>query len=691
MIESLSVLDWGPGNEPVGQVFEETLAHLSALDRQLLLFCATSSLAAVRWLVHLGASVDCCDANGSTCLHVACRSGALVVVCELLQRAQLLDAVDAASWTPLHIAAHMGRREAAVRLLRARASPQWRNARNQTPLDLCMDIGTLEVLRDSGQVARDGGGQLEGLVHTEAWQAAQHSDDGQPFVVEEDTVGTPLRAEPECFFVNPSPVIRATTPFRKALLHVAAIIFNLRPSHGLAFAVVTGIVDSYTGAMRIFLQQGGACRVKLGSFLGEAFSLCTLIRFSVFDAMPLLNTGVLSALCRAFSVFQLPEDLQKIDRLVRGLAHVWWRKHKSHAESLEAGRLNDAGSSRRTIQKPDAGGEDPESPDDEPEFVGLELKQYLASSEAFCQLMLSTVLLHWQVHDNGSGPGKPLDFNEWVQLNRGIELGGTDIPEHVQRRVYRVVCRGLRRELALTSAGRPSPERVSPPTSPTVLESRALAGGLQAAAKMGPPVARTGVGMMATSGNDFAQFPSVQGMSSPSRTPLGLTCVASYEAWAYIFDGALACPEELFQQGKCECTALASPGGMFSSANPLPGTPTSPQDFGASSPSASGQVLMSISSIFLFFSLGTSIAPYSFTDARQLHVDSLCSTSGVISLTGMPPKNAPNSVVPITVVHFLPDGRWQEVLVPKLSFQVDSPEEFTQGLVQCPANQFVAI
>eukprot|EP00971_Amphidinium_carterae_P081663 1615432-Amphidinium_carterae.1 len=43
---------------PVGLVVEESLKHLRPLDRQLLLFAGGSNLPAVRWLLHLGASLD---------------------------------------------------------------------------------------------------------------------------------------------------------------------------------------------------------------------------------------------------------------------------------------------------------------------------------------------------------------------------------------------------------------------------------------------------------------------------------------------------------------------------------------------------------------------------------------------------------------------------------------------------------
>lgn len=652
-VDSLSVLDWGPGNEPVGQVFEETLAHLGTLDRQLLLFCATTSLAAVRWLMHLGGCIDVCDANGSTCLHVACRSGALSVVRAVMQHATLLDATDVASWTPLHIAAHMGRREAALRLLRARASPQCRNVRGQTPLDLCMDIGTLEVLRGSLPEEQDDHGDFEStqVIVT----AGGNISAGVGDLLEDDSVGIPLRCEPECFLVNPSPIIRATAPHRKALLHIAAVIFNMRPSHGLAFAVVSGIVESYTGAMRLFLQNGCACRIKLGSFLGEAFSLCTLIRFSVFDFMPLLNTGVISSLSRAFSVLQLPEDLQKIDRLVRGLAHVWWRKHKALDEGLADGQTSQLCQEARASKDLQSKAQDG---DQQSELQGLELKQYLAGSDALCQLMLSAVLLHWFVHANGSGPSRQLSFEAWLALNRGIEAGGTDVPEHVQRRVHAVVCESFREELVLSK--------------PTGLS--------------GQP----------------AGSPGEEGGGAGA-----LSVCATLEGWVEILDSTLAGPEASARDGTCgEHTASAGlaqglgsgRSGMLQAAF-ASATGGAGGNKGTVAAGVGGRVWASLCSIFLLFATSpgddAGNAPYVLTDARHLRVAHVSTETLGITLQGVPGKNTPDKLeIPITFVLLLADGRWREVRVTKLDLKVETAEElqsWVSNLVQLPANQFIAI
>jgi len=649
----------------------------------------------------------------------------LPVVSEVMQHAMLLDAADIASWTPLHIAAHMNRREAAARLLRARATPHCRNARGQTPADLCMDHGTLELLR--------------GCVPLEGSASSGARPGGTGNSIEDDSVGIPSRCEPECFFVNPAPIIRATVQHRKALLQIAALIFNMRPSYGLAFAVVSGLVDSYTGAMRIFLQHGGACRVQLGGFLGEAFSLCTLIRFSVFDSMPLLHTGALSALSRAFCVLQLPEDLQKIDRLVRGLAHVWWRKHKALAEGLAdsqtpAQQLQmQLNQQRQALSLADAAASEVE----QPEYVGLELWQYLAGSDALCQLMLSTVLLHWYVHSNGSGSGRSLQVETWVVMNRGIEGGGGDVPEHVQRRIHAAVCKGFRQELTLASpgarpfqpdrglGGRSSPiARIFTPGSPSKpLQARCRVPPSETAAGPGASLmANTSLSAISPPAQPSAAPPAVasrDGATSPLPGPVStpLSVCASAEGWVHLLDGVLQCPEIAAREGTCERTAMAGfaqdlalpnyRGHGSADLNSAAPGGVGPVDAPAAASAAAatmgvaamdGAVWASLCCIFLFFAGAPgstpSSAPYTFTDARNIRVANVNSETCVITLQGVPGKGAPEGQqAPLVFVMLLSDGRWQEVQLPKLDIKVGNSEElqfWVSNLVQWPANQHVS-
>jgi len=421
--ESLSVLDWGQGlanGEPVGRILHETLS--ASEDSDLLCFAASGALTVVKWLLYLGAGADSSDANGTTVLHAACRSGSLAMVKLFIKQTALLNKPDVAGWTPLHIAAHMGRRAVVVRLLQAKATPGLVNSRGLKPVDLCKDTVTYQaIMRTVGQEAdpklfQRGTHNVMAMEGT-GIESFPDEDGEESF---DDLVGLPQQCEPELFFVNPRPVFSHTAPHRKALLALAAAVFNLQPSHGLAIMILTGLEEGYTSAMKVLLKQGHVSRTMAGNFLGEPLSVCPLIRFSFFDSLPLLNTGVISCLRTLFSALGIPEELQKLDRILWAVASVWWRKHRA---MKEAGRV---GPTKRNSKGPAS------------ELSGLELMQYLSGQEALYQLMLSTVLLHRRIWGGANNmPTGPMDLQEWTELNEGIERQGEDnVPFHVQQKLY---------------------------------------------------------------------------------------------------------------------------------------------------------------------------------------------------------------------------------------------------------------
>lgn len=471
-LDSVSALDWGQGlaAEPVGRVFEETLGQLSPLDQDLLCFAGSSSLAAVRWLLQLGASPEhALDANGTTTLHAACRSGSVPVVLELIEYTDLLDEVDVSGWTAMHIAAHMGRRYVVLSLLKAKASPTIRNSRGLMPADLCKDAGTLSALgRGRTQVTASGMEILRGSDNEE--EAVFLSPSGEWDLSEaqggslssrlrsnsDDIVGIPVECEPELFFVNPKPVFKQTSQFKKMLIGIAALLFDLRPTHGLAFVVISGLEESYTGAMKLLLKHGGVRKELAGSFLGEPLSVCPLIRFSFFDSLQLLNTGAISSLKCCFAAVGIPQDLRKLDRILSAIASVWWRKHKISSTAPTTMPRSNSASSSKSSSSPSS------------ELTGLDLRQYLTSSEVFYQLLFSTVMLHrtfWGAGDaetcrSVSSQFKSLEFplDVWLHLNRGFERrGSADVPEHVQSRIYADLMAECVPELLVSNAHRKDP------------------------------------------------------------------------------------------------------------------------------------------------------------------------------------------------------------------------------------------
>jgi len=660
-VQGISVLEWGPGSAPIGKVHDETLEGLTYLDRHLLVFSSMSNLAALRWIFHLGACADCTDANGTSCLHAACRSGSVSVVTELMRNKCFIEASDVASWTPLHIAAHMGRREVVIRLLAARASPHRRNSMGQSPMQICIDQATKEALMEPRPPEESG--------HAAFTHEAPRND----------SVGIPIECEPELFFVTPEPLIRDVASLKVKLVQLAVRIFNLQPSYGLAFLVACGVTDSYTAAMKMVLRSGEASRQRVGNFLGTTLSLCPLIRFGIFDSMALLHTGVVSALVLAFHAMQMPEDMQMIDRLVRGVALVWWRKHRC-ANTNHARNPNDAQDCCSNVG----------------ELAGWDLLQYLASSDVLSQLMFSTVLLHGFIHGSGRGHRGELTLQAWLALNRGIENGGRDVPDHVQTRIYAIVSQQFIPQLALAPLANGflscnDSEGTVDETSPTDDLSRGQTLGCDLDSNL-PDEA-------ASATREAPQVPR------PPPAPSSMIAThAAIEGWAQVLNSSVPWPSEeigMCSGGLPEASDFAHGGVLADVANV--GRPGSPEQ---------GFVWASLCYVLMFFAVHPAAdahgAPHAVLDARRIRIAHVDSRAFIMTFEGTPPasscmgededaqgkpgedvceKEVQAKAAPIVLVLLLPDGRWREVLISQLQLKLSSLEEmrsWRDKLVQGP-------
>lgn len=638
-----------PGGDPAGATFEETLEDLNSLDRHLMLFCASSNLSAVRWLVQLGAHWDACDANGTTCLHVACRSGAITIVKEMMEYKELLETVDVAGWTPLHIAVHVGRREVVIRLLHAGAKPGQKNAKGQVPSELCADNGTYEAIR--------------------AFEMHQQQSPGRPWEVKvdsaqgEDVVGNRLQYEP--FFVPRQPVIR-TQQYKKEFQRIGMLVFNRQPGFGLAFLVATGVTRDYPVDMSTFLRRSKVDIKQVGSFLGEAYSLSHTIRLEFLNSVVLQNTGVVSALIQVFHLLQLPDDLQKIDRLVHGVARIWWRQHDRMQKDANAGVLPPS-------RLPHGGdGLKPQLHLSE-ELMGLELKQYLTSCDVLHQLMFSTVLLHWFMYRDGPNcPKKDVDYSTWKHLNSGIETKGSNVPEHIQQQVYNLVSKAFIPELAVATPGKPP-------------------------------------GQQGEGGPDAGGGPGDEAAAEKPAAPL-LAQFAAAEGWAQIVGGGFPKPSgkagvqmvtythvsSIFSEVTYGNSGLMR--GPLVSANSAVREPKHPTlTSGAEVIPGNGSLKrddfawLSIVHMLLFFTASPNNgAPYAFIELRKVCISSIDEGAQILILVGAPEEDAEAdfsaagggtparssqaNATPVGIVLLLPDGRWQELSLPKLELRFPSAQ-----------------
>lgn len=601
------------GDAPVGRVVEERLVGLSSLDRQLLYLSATSSLIAVRWLLYVGACRDASDANGSTTLHLACRAGTVAMVSEMMQHSELLDSADVAGWTPLHVAAHMGRSEVVAQLLQAQADPHQVNNDGHTPVTLCVHHQSRQFLLDPTSCATVGSTLLR-----------------------EDTVGIPIHVEPELGFVAPKAIMVCTNAVAGPLMRVAVLIFNSSPSYGLAFTVVTGLAVNYTRAMKKILRQGGASRRHAGSFLGSTLSVCPVVRLGVFDAIPLLGTGVVHALALSFQAMQMPEDMQKIDRLLRGLSLVWWKKHQEAKESKD-------GTATPVQAKPLADCAD--------EIKGFDLMQYLTTWEVLFQLMLSTVLLHWFLHgrashSSGSSTGsydaskkRDMFLKSWMQINRGIETSGSDIPEVVQHPIYAILTSRCFPQLLLAEPDGLQPKIEGIPCDPED---------------------ETGGGAKFDRNRVHDKLVPLE--PDKTTTTALLTEGTTLESWTQLLGVVFPRPTS----SRVEMNGEDS--YMIESARSIVGHTNQVPQMDAS------MWVSYCCGCLLLFSTSCNEAPHAVADTRKLLISKVSYETRVITLVGLDPKGEAKDPQ-VCIILLLSDARWRELKFNELKLKMSTTEE----------------
>jgi hypothetical protein len=461
-------------------------------------------------------------------------------------------------------------------------------------------------------------------------------------------------------------------------------MFNQQPGYGLAFLVASGVARDYPVDMSTFLRRSKVDIKQVGSFLGEAFSLSHTIRLEFVNSVVLQNTGVVSALARVFHMLQLPDDLQKINRLIHGVARIWWRQHERLVKDMNG---------QAPALRPGDKGQGQGLPE---ELTGLELKQYLSSSDVLHQLMFSTVLLHWYIHKDGNGGQKrEMDFSVWKKMNQGIEAGSIDVPDHVQQRVHAIVTRSFTLELAVATpncrhrgdaAGGPD-EGGGPgdawssivaserPQSPLLSGSAALEGWSQIVGGGFPkPPGLTG-GQIVTYKQVSNIFSEVTSSSGVKKNPLG------------------------YAEGPGGHQHGGAPGGGGPSQFKLPGG----QEGGVGS-RREDFAWLSICYTLLLFSASPIVgAPYAFVELQRVTVSNKQSDTLTISLEGAQDledhdadlaaaggrssstAEGKTMSTPVVIVLLLPDGRWQELNLPKLDLRVQSAAEFEMWIAHLTA------
>lgn len=662
--------------DPAGTVFNETLEDLSDVDRLLLFFSSSSNVAAVRWLIALGCNADACDTNGTTCLHTACRSGSLAMVREFIRREIPLDATDTAGWTPLHVALFMGRRSVALELLRAGADLVQRNARGLSPADLCSDVLLREAIHSCAAHRHCHG-------NSSSWHFGhgEENDDIQ--------ISSLLRFEP--FFVPRAPIIKGLQK-TGVLNRIGVGIFNQRPGQGLAFLVATGAVRDFPVELSSFLSEQPVCLAQIGEYLGEDFSLSQTLRLEYVNSVRLLGTGIVACLSKVFQHLRIPSDMQKIDRLLDGVAQIWWRQHE---------QIRDKETALKDSPEKESG-----------EVEGLVLMGLLRNHDTLHRLLFSTVMLHWNLYAPLPATQK-ITLEMWHQMNADIETAsgpkGISNPawENIQRQVHREIGRCFIPQLQIWTARPPAPGSSSGTAFP--------------AAKSGIPEERPAAapadndditvdGWMLLVGGGFPSFAGASGMITYRHIRSILSEATSTTFALATPNVSRQDPEVVRSASGSGITSHAPRGVAFKQgAGRLPGNvpPTVSHAQTSMFPRVSAAIGAGGRQDWVWFSLRDTLlflspkptdwAPYAFVHLRGVAVWTIDRASCVITLGAdttvekLTPEDAKNRQVVglrcdggiagdgtafepdvplLQLVFLLPDGRWQVLELPCLKVQV---------------------
>jgi len=544
----------------------------------------------------------------------------------------------------------------ALKLLEAKASPQKLNILGQKPIQICVEQETRKIL-------------------LEPWPRQMEVVDVRPDKEETctDSLGVPVESEPEFFFVPPQAAMTSMCSSKQDLVLAAVLMFNMQPGYGLGFLVATGLSDSYTEAMKMILETGLASRMQTGSFLGTTLSVCRLIRFSIFDSVALLHTGIVSALVQAFSTLQLPEDLQMAARLVQSVAQVWWLKHKKGSHLLETDSSEENHLSVPPLkQSPQA--RKPRMPDEDAaqarkgtkriksrtgqvEFQGLELISSVANADTLAQLMLSTVLLHWFVHGNGKEARRELSLEVWLSVNQGL-----GVPADVLGQIHSLVVERFLWQLALASRDSGFNDTVAVICS------------------VNDPEDGHSCWQIAPDDVLSSQEPRRSDPVDPLR-PVMEKC-ASHSSWAQVLGNSIPLSNgdlaSHFALSEATCRFADGGGGRVKASIDSARTQTASNAPGSL---ADGFAWATLCASLLLLSARPSVPPHALVDIRRTHLYISAHDGKILSLAGLPEDTAvEEKPTPLSMVVLLPDGRWQELKLSKLEIQMETEEAVQKWL-----------
>jgi hypothetical protein len=381
---------------------------------------------------------------------------------------------------------------------------------------------------------------------------------------------------------------------------------------------------------------------------------------------------------------QLPDDMQKISRLLQGAARIWWRQHERSGSPKARSTSVETASTK--------------SSDEAVELCGTELKERLQSSDSMYQLMFSAVMLHWFVHNDGSEDKRDLDFATWRSLT--LQDDNKEVTETVLRSIHSLICRQFISEFAIAISGKPS------------VRQKVHGGDEGGGRGIGDEHARKGGAAVEQS--SLSQFSS-DGVTGWVRIVGGgffrLSDKATQAEQGHRHESSIFSEVSAASHQSQGLHCLRNEGARKVQ-------PTQSETDEAMGCRGDGLAWLSIFYNILFFSTSQRAgAPYAFLQLPQVRLTSIKRETQIITLTGKQPEssskieifgssplgppanassspatesagspgtvttpataagNSPSKTTPVNVVLLLPDGRWQELKLPLIELQLQSETE----------------
>jgi len=314
--------------------------------------------------------------------------------------------------------------------------------------------------------------------------------------------------------------------------------------------------------------------------------------------------------------------------------------------------------------------------------------------------MFSTVMLHWYVYRDGKDHKREMPFEAWKRLNAGLEEGGRDVPEHVQQKIHARVGQAFIPQLAVATCDGGGPggcptrsHNVPTREHPANSDARLRTAILSPHAAVEGWLQIVGGGFPRPQGLDGVRTVTYKHVSSifSEVTHNPSMRVGSHFSPAGVINGDAALGG---RQSSAAETAVPAPW----SASPMLG------QHGGSTPSLFGprrddHAWVSLCYTLLFFSVTShGSVPYAFVELPKVVLASVDEGNRVLTLVGAPEvdgdeggdcvaqsryldggggpscqgSSSPSAAFPVSVVLLLPDGRWQELSLPKLDLHVPS-------------------